>query len=50
MTARLLRYQASKDSPPANEVAVIRCYHGKLLGVHIRRGMSCLEMMWRLCK
>lgn len=47
---RLLRYYASKDDPPRRHAQLIRCYHGKLLGVEIQNGMRCWRWLWRLCK
>ena len=47
---RFIRYQASKDLAPARNVTVNRCLHGKLLGLHVRWGMTCYSWLWRLCK
>jgi hypothetical protein len=46
---RLLRYRSAKDVP-GYQVKRIRCYHGKLLGVHTQWGPRCWSWMWRLCK
>lgn len=47
---RFLRYDASKDVAPARSIALMRCHHGKWIGIHMRRGMRCYSWIWRLCK
>jgi hypothetical protein len=49
VTMRLLRYRAAKDVP-GHHIKRIRCYHGKLLGVHAQWGPRCWSWMWRLCR
>lgn len=48
---RYLRYNAAKDVAPVRlSVSIIRCYHGRRLGIHVRHGMRCHSWMWRLCR
>jgi hypothetical protein len=47
---RFMRYAASKDLEPARNVTFNRCWHGKLIGLHVRWDMRCYSWVWRLCK
>ena len=47
---RFLRYDASKDLPPAHNLTFNRCWHRKRIGLHARWGMCCYSFIWKLCK